>query len=326
MKKLILLAVMALMMPTVANAQLGGMLEKAARKAAGKVVDKATDKASDRVSKALENEVDKLNDNNKAVEPAAEGATTYESLMRQMPELPSADQLVKHKEAELNNKAIKLVTSKVTIFTAKVLDLSSRVATIGYEGMDSAQMSEAAYRYAEQTTGMSREELEKLSTMSEEQQAYIMSHYESGKAETAMTRQAVEASKWLEPIQPMIDQWAAAGEKADKAYEDMAVKLRPIYKKYAAKLAKATETERVNLLISYYTEAVPHIRTAVQNAINVRLNEQLPLAEKIEEEMAKIRTEYPDAISQLLCYPKLTATQYFTEVSRLLEIPEYQED
>lgn len=324
MKKLVLLVFVALMLPTTANAQLGGLLEKAARKTADKLVDKATEKAADKASKAVEDEMTKRFNSNKAMDKAAEGASSYEALMRELPELPSADQLVKHKEAELNEKSLKLITSKVTLFSAKVLELAGRVSTIGYEGMDSAQMTETAYKLAEQNTGLTREEIDKLSTMSDqEQEAYLRAHYNSGRAEKAMTRQAVEASKWLEPLQPLIDQWSAASDKADKVYSDLEKKLRPIYTKYEPRLATATGAERTNLLISYYTEAVPHIRTAVQQALNIRLTEQLPAAEKIEAEMVKVRAAHPDAVSQLLCYPQLTATQYFTEVSRLLEIPEY---
>ena len=57
----------------------------------------------------------------------------------------------------------------------------------------------------------------------------------------------------------------------------------------------------------------------------MRLDEQLPIAEEIERQMVDIRTQHQDAISLLLNYPRLTATQYFTEPTRLLEIPEYSE-
>ncbi len=325
MKKLIIVAVVALMLPAVANAQLGGVLEKAARKTVNKLIDKASNSAAERANKAIDAEIDKqLDEDGRPVKSAEEGTVTCESLMRQMPELPTADQLVKHKEAELGGKTLKLVASKVTAFNAKVLELSSRLSIVGYESMDSAQISESAYRYAELTTGMSREELEKLSAMSEdEQEAYIKQRYESGQFQAEAAKHTLETGEWLESLQPLIEQWSAAGDKADKAYEEMNAELRPIYKKYADKLSKATSAERNNILLSYYTEALPYISAAVQKALAIRLDEQLPVAEKIEAEMVNIRAEHPDAISQLLNYPKLTATQYFAEVSRLLEIPEF---
>ena len=327
MKKTIILALVAMLLPAVGNAQLGGLLEKATKKAINKttekLVDKAVDRASDAATNAIENEVDKrLPKNDPNTTPAPTEKATYESLMRQLPELPSVDQLVKHKDAELGEKTFKLVTSKVTLFSTKVLDLSAQCAALPYGDIDSSQ----AVRMASAYTGLTPEEIDALSKMSDEQQeAWLQAHYSQERAQTAMMKQAVDASQWLEPLQPMIDRWTAAGEHADAAYKELDTKLKPIYAKYADKLAKATGTERNNLLLSYYTEAAPHIRTAVQRAINIRLNEQLPIAEQIEAEMVKIRAAHQDVYSQLLNYPLLTATQYFTEVARLLEIPQYDE-
>ena len=67
------------------------------------------------------------------------------------------------------------------------------------------------------------------------------------------------------------------------------------------------------------------MRTAVQQALKIRLNEQLPVAEEIEQQMAPIRAQHQDIISALLNYPQLTVSQYFTEPARLLDIPEYGE-
>lgn len=327
MKKAIFIALAAMLLPAVGNAQLGGLLEKAAKKAvnktAEKLVDKAADKAADAATNAIENEVDKRlpkDKQNTAAAPTEKA--TYESLMRQLPELPTVDQLVKYKEAELAEKTFKMVTSKVTVFSAKVLDLSAQCAALPYGEIDSTR----AVRMASAYTGLTPDEIEALSKMSDaEQEAWLQTHYSQERAQTAMMKQAVDASEWLEPLQPMIDKWSAAGEHADAAYKELDAKLQPIYKKYAGKLQSATGTERNNLLLSYYTEAAPHIRTAVQKAVNIRLNEQLPIAERIEAEMVKIRAAHQDAYSQLLNYPMLTATQYFAEVARLLEIPQYSE-
>lgn len=330
MKKTLIIAMVTLALPLAGHAQLGNLLEKTARKTVNKttekLVDKASERASEAVSKTLNKEVEKRfpSDQN-ADEQATETKRTYESLMMQLPELPSADQLVKYKEAELSEKTFRLITSKVTIFTAKVVDLSTQCATLGYEDLDSTQATNMAMQMTSAYTGLSQEEIEKLSKMSdEEQEAWLKTHYSQERAQTAMMNQAVDASKWLEPLKPTIDKWAAAGEKADAAYHELDNRLRPIFAKYADKLAATTDSkERNNLLLAYYTEAVPHIRTAVQNAINIRLKEQLPIAEEIESDMAKIRAAHPDAVNQLLNYPKLTATQYFTETSRLLDIPQY---
>lgn len=328
MKKNIILILAIMMLPAIGNAQLGGLLEKAAKKAVNKTAEKLADKAADRASeaaaKAIEGEVDKRlpKEQKKPATAASTAQVTYESLMRQLPELPSADQLVKYKEAELNEKTLKLIASKVTLFNTKVLDLAAQCSALSYADIDSAQVMDMAAAY----TGLTTEELEVLSKMSdEEQQAWLQIHYSQQRAQTAAINQAIDASGWLEPLQPIIDRWTTAGQHADDAYTELDNKLRPIYKKYASRLATATGSERTNLLVAYYTEAVPHIRVAVQKAINIRIAEQLPIAEEIEAEMVKIRAAHKDAINQLLNYPALTATQYFSEVAHLLDIPQYTE-
>lgn len=327
MKRTLLLALVAIALPITSQAQLGSLLEKAAKKTVKKttekLVDKAADKASDAATKAIDKEVEKrLPSDKSSTTTEATAQATYESLMKQMPELPSVDQLTKYQEAKLNEKTLALLTSRVTSFSTKVLDLSAQCSVLDYKDMDSTQ----AMRLAEAYTGLSQSEMQQLSAMSEEeQQAWLEKHYSQERTEANMARQAVDATKWLEPLQPQIDRWAQVGEKATAVYEEMDTKLRPIYNKYAAKLEQATGKERTNLLVAYYAEAAPHIRTAVQQALNIRLNEQLPIAKQIEAEMVKIRAANPDAVNQLLSYPKLTATQYFSEVMRLLEVPEYHQ-
>ena len=64
----------------------------------------------------------------------------------------------------------------------------------------------------------------------------------------------------------------------------------------------------------------------MERASEIRFNEQLPIALEIEEEMVKIRAEHQDAISVLLNYPQLTASTYFAESLKIMEIPEYPEE
>ena len=88
-------------------------------------------------------------------------------------------------------------------------------------------------------------------------------------------------------------------------------------------LEKASDKERNQLLLKYYKDIIDWQRTAVQEAMKIRLEEQLPIAEEIEQKMVAIRAEHKDNISAFLNYPQLTASQYFAEVSRLLDIPQY---
>ena len=148
-----------------------------------------------------------------------------------------------------------------------------------------------------------------------------MAHYKGGTAESTLMQQAVDASKYIEPLQPLIDKWDEIGRKADQVLEQADAKCKNVYQKYSPMLEKATDKERNQLLLSYYKDIVEFQRSAVQQAMKIRLEEQLPIAEEIEKKMVKIRAEHKDAISALLNYPQLTASQYFADVARLLDIP-----
>ena len=305
-------------------AQLGGLLQKAATKTT-KVLEKKVDSVA---NAAIDKQLDKQRQSRQTTTnqvASEEEEMSYASLMRRLPELPTVQQLCSHKEAELNEQTLRLLSSAVTRFNTQVLNLSTKVLTIPARNLDSAEVMDAAYKWAQLSTGMTKEELDELASLPEEQQeAYIAAHYKAGTAENAMAQQAVDAGKYLEPLQPLIDKWDAAGRNADQILEQADAKCRKVYQKYAPMLEKATDKERNQLLLKYYRDIIDVQRNAVQQAMKVRLEEQLPIAEEIEEKMVKIRAEHKDMISSLLNYPQLTATQYFAEVSRLLDVPEYK--
>ena len=174
-------------------------------------------------------------------------------------------------------------------------------------------------------TGLSREELDKLAEMSEEeQQAYLATHYRQGQAEAAIMEQALDASKYLEPLQPMIDEWEAIGKKVDKIFEEADNQCKPIYAKYAKDLESEDAASYKSAALKYYGEVAPILRKAVIEAMKIRMDEQIPAAEKIEKEMVPIRAQHQDLISALLNYPQMTASQYFTDAMRMFDIPTYK--
>ena len=329
-KKTVFLLACLMLTAFTANAQFGDVLRKAAQKAAQKttekITDKAADKAADAATNAIEKELDKhKTTNNNVNDVAAESSQpTLADIMKQMPDLPTVQQLVSYKEAELNEQSLKLMVSPVTSFQTKILGLSMQIATLSTSNADSAQIVDAAYKNAQLATGLSREELDHLATLPEDQQqAYLQAHYKQGTAEAALLQQAADASQYLEPLQPLIDRWDSFNSKIDQLFSQTEAKCKEIYGKYAAQLAKATGKERNKTLIKYYSETAPLLRTAVQQAMQIRLNDQLPVAEEIEQKMAVIRAEHQDLISSLLNYPQLTASQYFTEPMRMLDIQEF---
>ena len=324
MKRIVILSIILLLAQMPAHAQLGGLIQKAAAKTT-KVLEKKADSV---INSAIDKQLDKQHQSSQTTakqEAAQEEEQSYAAIMRKMPALPTAQQLCSHKEAEMNEQALRLLASPVTRFNTQVLSLATQAVSISTNNMDSAKVMDAAYKWAQLSTGMTKEELDHLATLPEEEQdAYIAAHYKPGTAEAAMTKEAVDASKYLEPLQPLIDKWDAVGRKVDQVYEEVDAKCKKAYMKYSPMLEKASGKERNQLLLKYYKDIVEWQRTAVQDVLKIRMNEQLPIAEEIEAKMVKIRAEHKDLVSALLNYPQLTASMYFAEVSRLLDIPEYK--
>ncbi len=322
MKRLVLLSIIVMLACVPAQAQLGGLLQKAATKTV-----KAIEKKADSVAgAAIEKQLDKRQPRQPAAKPEAveEEEMSYAAIMRKMPELPTVQQLCTHKEAELNEQTLRLLASAVTRFNTQVLSLATQAVSIAARNMDSAQVTDAAYKWAQLSTGMTKEELDHLATLPEEEQdAYIAAHYKAGSAEAAMTQQAVDASKYLEPLQPLIDQWDEVGRKVDKVMDQADEKCKKVYQKYAPMLEKASAKEHNQLLLKYYKDILEFRRAAVQEVLRIRLEDQLPIAEDIEAKMAKIRAEHKDMISAFLNYPQMTASLYFAQVSALLDVPTY---
>ena len=119
----------------------------------------------------------------------------------------------------------------------------------------------------------------------------------------------------LAPLQPLISRWIAAGEKADRMYMNALEQARPIYERYAERLNRGEAQQE------YYEEVAPFVRDAVEVSMQVRMKKQLLFAMEIEEEMAKIRTDHPDMAALLPNYPQITASLYFADAKKLLEIP-----
>lgn len=333
MKKTALLILAIIIGVFTANAQIGGLLEKAARKAAKKteekVIKKATDKASDKAAEAIDNSIglEEIDAQEETSQIDSDEPLTYESLMRQIPPLPTVQQMVSHKKAELNEQNLKILSSNVMKFQISVLNLTSKIYTIQYQYADSTQIMEAAYKNAEMYTGLTKEEIDMLSTMSEEEQeAYLNAHYQEGHAEAMLMKEAMEASEYLEPLQPTIDRWTEVDNRVNKVYQDADAQCAKIYKRYAAKLNNDNDKQRNATLLKYYEEVAPIIRESVITGNKIRLDEQLPIAMELEDAMIKIRAEHQDLISALLNYAQLTASQYFTDALRVCEIPEYPEE
>ena len=331
MKKLTLLIIAVIVGTITANAQIGGLLEKAAKKAQKKTEEKIIDKASDKASEQISNAVaDQIPEEEATEDPAytvdENEPLTYEGVMRMMPPVPSVQQMVSYKKAEYNGQGLRQLSSPLMKFQMTVLELTAKVYTIPVQGADSAEIVDNAYKYAEMYTGLSKEEIDMLSTMSEEEQdAYLAEHYQEGQAEAVLLQQAAEVGEELEPLQPMIDHWTSFDDRIAEVNKDADSRCKAIYAKYEPQLKKAEgdDEARNKVLLKYYEEVAPIIRDAIISSNKIRLDEQLPVAMELEEQIIPIRQRHPNALTALLNYPQLTAVQYLTEALRVMDIPEY---
>lgn len=322
-KKTILLLACLTLTAFTANAQLGDILNKAARKATQKATEKLTDKAADAAAKSLESKLEQNKKKTTADEDVNEQPASISLMLTtQMPELPSAEQYTRYKEAELNEQTLKLMVSPVTSFQSNILSLSMKI----FSQIDSTELTEATYRQAEMSTGLTREELEHLATLpDDQQQAYLQAHYKEGTAQAALIQQAAEASEYLKPIQPLIDQWESFNSRIDDLYKSSDEQCKQIYQRYSHQLNKASDKERNKILIKYYSEIAPIVRNTVLQALQIRLSEQMPVAEQIEQHISSIRAEHPDLFSLSLNYPRNTATLFLAEPAHMLDIPQYSD-
>lgn len=330
MKKVVLLFALAMMTTLGAYAQLGNMLNKAAQKAGQKVGESAANAVMDRLgmgksqpktANTESNGTFGLKGTNTSSENASEDIPTFSDILAQMPDIPTAAQLADYKNAEANEMTLKLITSPITMFRTTVASLSVQALAIGYADMDSVRMA----GFATQMTGLTAEEIKALENMTDEQQeAYMMAYYQSGRADMARQKSVESAAKYAEMIADKVEQFDAVNDKIDNIYKNAQKLMKPIYEKYAKQLEGAEGKAYNRLMAEYYGKIVEMQRAAVIEAMKIRKMEQMPIAEKIEKVNEGIRKSDPTAV--VPNYMQLFATAYFAEVEKLFEVPTYFED
>lgn len=334
MKKVVLLCAVAMMTTLGAHAQLGNMLNKAAQKAGQKAGESAANAVMDRLgfgkaqNKSNTNTNANTNSgtlnfkgNHSANDAEMDHIPTIQELMDQMPAFPTTAQLVDYKNAEANEMTLKMMTSPVTMFRTQIATLSVQALALGYSDMDSARVASLATQY----TGLTAEEIKAMENMTDEQQeAFMMAYYQSGRADIARQNAAEKAGKYAEMIAGQVEQFDAVNDKVDEIYKNAHKLMKPIYEKYAKQLENAEGKAYNRLMAEYYSKIVDMQRSAVEQAMMVRKSQQLPIAEKIEKVNEGIRKSDPTAI--VPNYVQLFATSYFSEIEKLFEVPTYFED
>jgi len=328
MKRVVLLITLA-MMALSANAQLNNLLNKAAQKAGEKATQAASNAVKSRLGLGGQNKQQSsygqgdVGDYNSTHENSTEQEQlpTIYDLMAQMPAMPTPAQLIDYKNAEANEMTLKIMTSPITMFRTQMMTLSAQSMALGLADMDSVRAASLTTQY----TGLTAEEIKAMENMTEEEQeAYMMAYWQSGRADEARQRAAENAERYAQMISGQVDQYTAVDDKVDAVYKDAHKLMKPIYERYAKQLENAEGKAYNKLMAEYYSKIAAIQHGAVTKAMQIRKAEQLPIAEKIEKINEGIRKSDPAAI--VPNYVQMFAAAYFAETEKLFDAPTYFEE
>lgn len=324
MKKILLLSALMMALTISANAQLGDLLNKAAKKAGEKATKAATTAVKSRLGlgQGTSEVSGKGGVGNYTDVPStsdeADQMPSIQELLSQMPEIPANAQLTDYKNAEANEMTLKMMTSPVTMFRTQVFTLSAQAMAVAYAGLDSNAVTNMATRY----TGLTPAEIQAMENMSdEEQEAFMMAYYQSGRADEARQQAQARAEQYAERIASQVEQFEAVNDKVENLYKEARKQMKPIYEKYSKQLDNAEGKAYQRLMAEYYSKIVGIQRVAVEQAMQMRKSEQMPIAEQIEKINEGIRLTDPGAV--LPNYMQIFATAYFAEIEHLFETPTY---
>lgn len=320
MKKIVLLfAVMALTFS--ANAQLGGLVNAAAKtakksleKRMDKEVDTLTNKAVDGVKGALLGKfgVDKSNGNTTTNNAATTGTSTVMTpvaYMAQMPNFPTDAQIADYAclMSKDNPSALKMMTNPVAAYVAKVAVMTSNAAgSVNTMTEERAKQIEENYKkQLEEFYGVSAEELEKMSD--EELQALTYKRmYGEGGLEAAQ-----KTAEMIEPVAAMMDQYTGVSDKINEIFNKADNECQQIWdSKYK------TQAD----LCTYFKDAASVYGKAIRSAMEVRRTEQMKLAEKMDKEIADYVAKNPTSNADQVNYTYLTMLAYLGDATRVASI------
>lgn len=320
MRKFITLIALVAFTAFGAQAQIGGLLNKAAKKVAEKTTEKAKDSMEEALNKKLgtnssskETSTTKQNTN---INSEEDTPASIQELVAQMPELPSSKQLIDYKNAEAKEMTLKMMTSPVTMFRTQVVTLMSQANALVYADFDSTTVANMTMQY----TGLTEKEIKAMENMTEEeQQAYIMAYYQSGKADEVRMKAVEKAAEYAKRTESLVEEYDRINDKVEALYKEADKKMAPIYKSYAKKLENLEGKDYQILLAEYYSKIVDIQRSAIIEAMKIREKEQLPIAENIEKINSEIRKNDKGII--LTNYLQMWGISYFTETEHLFDTP-----
>lgn len=314
MKKIFALAVIALSVNGIAQAQIGrSVLNAAASSAKSKVEKSLTKKAEDAATKKM-NQMFGLGNNSDL--PA-----TPQDFMGRRPALPTQNQIVEYGvEKTINPSSMKLLVHPVARFSAKITMISmdavagsttngnvnqnaysnSSLRALGIDPVEFNNMSEEEQeacmnKIAEQRLnayGLTSDDFKAMENMSEEEQdQYIMQHIDIEKMANnpVVIKQAQDYSQQVTEYQPaydLLDRFDAIGARADSLLD---ASDRYANQLWDSKYANQPMSEK--LMRDFYNEYIPVFLANFNAAQEIRKSEQVPLGMEIDATVQKISSK-----------------------------------
>lgn len=318
MKKIILLTTLMTLATLGCQAQLGGLMNKA--------LQKATQKLEQDASTAIKKELG-LNADKKAPAPETDQQPTLPELLAQMPDMPTAEQLISHFAALEKNQMLKLATSPVTKYKSQIANIQMEATSLLAARIDTTRLAEAQYRIIQAQTGLSQEQLNALAQMSEEEQeAYLMAYYQSGQAQQAALKTAENMAEYLQPSETQRNRYDAIEDQVAAIHRAAQAQMAPFHQQFAAQRSQLQEAGNdaavKELNIQYFTKVAAILRQSVADAAQLRLTKQYPLAEEIDQITRQALQGKPESAYLMLSQCQQFLISFFGEFTALTLLPE----
>lgn len=313
MKK-VMIIVMALAMTCGSQAQIGGLVGGAVRKSMEKKISQTVE---DKMDEALGNK--KVKDKSQATmltdrqnpEAADEKhLPSPEEVMDMVPMPPSYDNLAEYacESNRANPRTIKLLANPTTKFLAKM----TVAMASGYVTMMGDGKNGSVYYYDEQLLSELGITQEKFDAMSEEEQEKLAQQYAA-----ELQDRYIRSAEWLannEKYKKMQEEYNMIEQEIGKLYSVAEATNSELWKSQYSSKGKTAEED----MCSYFKDAVPTLYKAVNQAMQLRRNKQLPIAKEMDEFVQKMAQVYPGEVyAAFFNQGGLCAASYVSDAARL---------
>ena len=313
MKK-VLIILMALTLTYGSQAQIGGLVGGAIRKSVEKKVSQTVEDKMDSVlgNKKQQRGIELTTAEKKQATEGKEEAKlpTPEEIMDMVPMLPTYDNLADYacETNRANPRTLKIVANPTSKFVAKM----TMALASGYVTMMGDGKGGNVYYYDEQLLKELGITQEKFDAMSEEEQTKLAQQYAAELQERYI--HSVERLSEDPTYKKMQDKYYEIDQRIQKLFSEAEASNREMWISQYGNKGKATEED----MCAYFKAAVPTLYKAVNNAMKIRREEQLPIAKQMDEHVQIMAQKHPQEIfAGFFNNGGLCATAYVSDAARL---------